>query len=441
MADISGLAMPVIFNLESKQCNPKLETLVKYLEALEIDLSDVIRQGLHVTHNIKENEIMKIDDNSSPLPKAKGIKWNETMKKWRACIRFDNNLVILGYYDEFHQAKEVRLKAEKDVVRYYNTGKFPSDTLIRHKSISQELYEIDSFRKSNIVGVNWDKNRNKWRAKIKVNGKNISLGSYQTIEEATEARQQGEIKYFGDTVDKLYVKTPNKNNKSGVIGVHWNESRELWCSKISFMGETFTLGQFKDIGEAESVRKLAEQNILNGTFLKWYNKRYFTKSNVKDHKATTDGKVNVGDMFETFKVISFHKKDDQYRKYWICKCENCGNEKTIREDYLKNLKFGKCTCENIKKQIDTKKRMIFNTNVGKIESNKAYSNSKTGVRGVYWDIVNKKWRSIIYFKKKAYELGLFNDINDAIKARNEAEEKLYGDFLEWYKKAYQNGKS
>ena len=49
---------------------------------------------------------------------------------------------------------------------------------------------------SGCVGV--AKSKNRWLAKIKVNGKNLSLGSYLTKEEAIQARIDAEIKYFGE---------------------------------------------------------------------------------------------------------------------------------------------------------------------------------------------------------------------------------------------------
>ena len=42
-------------------------------------------------------------------------------------------------------------------------------------------------KKSKYRGVSWDKSLCKWRARIMVNGKRISLGVYDDIEEAAEA--------------------------------------------------------------------------------------------------------------------------------------------------------------------------------------------------------------------------------------------------------------
>lgn len=53
---------------------------------------------------------------------------------------------------------------------------------------------------SGYIGVT--KNKNKWIAQIKINGKNTRLGSYLTKNEAIQARKEAEIKYFGEYRNK-----------------------------------------------------------------------------------------------------------------------------------------------------------------------------------------------------------------------------------------------
>ena len=52
--------------------------------------------------------------------------------------------------------------------------------------------------KSGVTGVWQDKRTGLWCAQIKVNGVSKWLGRYETIEEASEARREGEKKYFGE---------------------------------------------------------------------------------------------------------------------------------------------------------------------------------------------------------------------------------------------------
>lgn len=60
-----------------------------------------------------------------------------------------------------------------------------------------------------------------------------------------------------------------KNNKSGVIGVFWRNSRKRWRSQIKVCGDDIRLGEFKDFFEAVCSRKSAE---LKYKFHKNHNK-------------------------------------------------------------------------------------------------------------------------------------------------------------------------
>ena len=62
-----------------------------------------------------------------------------------------------------------------------------------------------------------------------------------------------------------------------------------------------------------------------------------------------------------------------------------------------------------------------------------YKSNTSGVRGVYYNPKRGKWIAQIMFKQKCYYLGGFDKIEDAAEARAEAEEKIFGDFLKWYK--------
>lgn len=48
-----------------------------------------------------------------------GISWHKRHNKWMASIQVDNNVIYLGYFRDFDDAKKIRIEAEK---KYY--GKF-----------------------------------------------------------------------------------------------------------------------------------------------------------------------------------------------------------------------------------------------------------------------------------------------------------------------------
>ena len=55
-------------------------------------------------------------------------------------------------------------------------------------------------------------------------------------------------------------------------------------------------------------------------------------------------------------------------------------------------------------------------------------NNTSGVIGVHWDKVNKKWRVRVMLNGESKHLGYFVNKEDAIKARREGAIKYFGDF-------------
>lgn len=66
---------------------------------------------------------------------------------------------------------------------------------------------------------------------------------------------------------------------------------------------------------------------------------------------------------------------------------------------------------------------------------KTNKNSATGHNGVS-QFPNGKYRAYINFKRRQYHLGTYEKLEDAVDARKEAEEHIYGDFLRWYEKEH-----
>jgi hypothetical protein len=56
---------------------------------------------------------------------------------------------------------------------------------------------VNTNNTSGIIGVFWDKQRQKYQARIKVNGRSIYLGRFDDMEEAARVRKEGKKQYWG----------------------------------------------------------------------------------------------------------------------------------------------------------------------------------------------------------------------------------------------------
>ncbi len=113
---------------------------------------------------------------------------------------------------------------------------------------------------------------------------------------------------------------------------------------------------------------------------------------------------------------------------WRCRCD-CGGECEVIQGDLISGRKKSCGCalsDNGRESL----KLIDGTSITRLKSvknpNKA---NKSGYTGVSFNRESGKWTARITFKRKIYHLGYFKDIQDAIKARQRAEEKLHDEFL------------
>ena len=80
-------------------------------------------------------------------------------------------------------------------------------------------------------------------------------------------------------------------------------------------------------------------------------------------------------------------------------------------------------------KLDNRKSYLRSIDECKNAINKSpYKNNTSGHTGISFETKSCKWRSSIRFKNKTIYLGLYDNIEDAIKARKEAEEKYFGEY-------------
>lgn len=82
----------------------------------------------------------------------------------------------------------------------------------------------------------------------------------------------------GTFIPRIKSETIQRNNTSGVRGVHYDKSSGMWRAEIRFQKKHISLGRFRNFDEAVAMRKRTEEQLW-GRFLENYNTHKFNRSN------------------------------------------------------------------------------------------------------------------------------------------------------------------
>jgi AP2 domain. len=123
---------------------------------------------------------------------------------------------------------------------------------------------------------------------------------------------------------------------------------------------------------------------------------------------------------------------------WECQC-SCGNV-IFRPASSLQGKYENQSCGCMLSEIAQEKNrnnfhFVDGTRIESIKSQKLLFNNKSGVRGVHFDSNTGKWRAVIYFKSRQIHLGLFMELDDATKARKNAEDLFFAPVIEGFERA------
>ena len=162
-------------------------------ERTRFDANEIIEYDNYaeiVIYNKQCEEIARTIIDLDDVEKCKQYKWS---------CKSDNGYVKhkdLGYLHRF-----IMNASEDMVIDHANGNKLDNrKSNLRECTIQQNSFNkgIRTNNTSGVTGVVWDKSRNKWHAKIQINGKLIYLGTFKEKEDAIQARRQAEIDYFGE---------------------------------------------------------------------------------------------------------------------------------------------------------------------------------------------------------------------------------------------------
>jgi len=117
---------------------------------------------------------------------------------------------------------------------------------------------------------------------------------------------------------------------------------------------------------------------------------------------------------------------------WECRCE-CGTITYKATDTLKNPDLSMCkTCADKRhaKAARDCAGYVAGTQISKIQDMKPNAANTSGCRGVYYDRRTNRYRARLTFQGKIMSFGSYERFEDAVKARQRAEEEIFGKFLE-----------
>jgi len=147
----------------------------------------------------------------------------------------------------------------------------------------------------------------------------------------------------------------------------------------------------------------------------------------------------IGQIFGRLIVVervNMHNKNNLSWKY-KCRCD-CGNTLTAFRQKLQDGDTQSCRC--LRDEI-REEDYFEGTQITHIRNKTVWSTNTSGVRGVSWNATRQKWEAHITFKYKKYNLGLHAKISDAAAIRKQAEEEIFGKFLEWYDSQFPKSKA
>lgn len=222
------------------------------------------------------------------------------------------------------------------------------------------------------------------------------------------------IKYIGKSYNYLYVLDQKRENNKTYLYCQC----KLCNTKKWIRADTVTSGKQVSCG--------------------CYNKKY-NYLKVKDIAGQKFGLL-------TAKYPTDKRDPHNSSVIWVCVCE-CGGSKKVSVGDLTRARVASCGCLAKEWQVQqgktigeqTRQVSVEGTNIRNLTMRTPKRNT-SGHKGVSWDKERKKWAVQIGFKGKNYHLGRYSNLKDAVKARKEAEEKIFGNFLEWYYYTYKPNK-
>lgn len=147
-------------------------------------------------------EIILYDKNNNEKARALvSLDKINMVKNYKWCLGGRNEVMSVINNKKVKLHRLIMDAQEGEIIDHINRNKLDN----RNENLRKCTIEQNNFNKgiaysntSGVTGVDFDKNRNKWRVQIGYNGKNHVLGRFSDFNEAVRVRKEAEQKYFGE---------------------------------------------------------------------------------------------------------------------------------------------------------------------------------------------------------------------------------------------------
>lgn len=148
----------------------------------------------------------------------------------------------------------------------------------------------------------------------------------------------------------------------------------------------------------------------------------------------------IGNRFGRLTVLNLcEKRYGNGSVVYLCKCD-CGNKIEVPSSTLLNGNTKSCGCLSKEKAkttlISTNEKTLYKNTKPCILTSKVRCDNSSGYKGVY--LYRSKWKARIQLQGKVHNLGTFMNKEDAIKARQEAEEKYFKPIIKEFNEVKKN---
>ena len=348
-----------------------------------------------------------------------GVFFNKVRNKFQAHIAVNKKVFHLGTFDTYEAAVQAREEAERHV---------GEDFAAWHQSMKRQR-KAGKPNTSGHVGVFYHKRTNKYTAYIYVGirKKTFSLGYYDTYEEAVQAREEAEL-HLDKDFDSWYQSTHSlrcmqrragKSNTSGHIGVSYNKTCHAFQAYITVNRKNFRLGNHKTYEAAAQAREEAERHV-GEDFTTWYQSIYGQR---KTGKPNTSGHVGV----------SYNKRANKYSAYIYVGIR----KKTFSLGYYDTYEEAVQAREEAELHLDKDFDSWYqSTHSLRCRKRRAEKPKTSGDDGVSYSKKYNRYYTSICVNDKLVRLGSYKTYEEAVQAREEAEQRVDEEFLAWHQSVY-----